>query len=303
MRWMYRLFVEDRKTEREIADSLNERGILTDLQRAWTPGTVHQVLINEKYIGNNVWNRSSFKLKKKHERNNPQAWVRANGAFEPIVEQALFEAAQTIVQERSLRLSDNELLDFLRGLLQENGYLSGLLIDEANIAPSSSVYRSRFGSLLRAYQLIGFSPGRDYRYVEINRELRRLHPHVLAAVVAGIERSGGTVMTNTFTDLMTINSEFTLSLVIVRCRQTAAGSLRWNIRLDTGLLPDLTVAARMDAVNKQAIDYYLLPLLDMTSPYLRLAQDNGVSLDSYRFDTLDALYDLTGRVHLLEVAS
>ena len=108
-------------------------------------------------------------------------------------------------------------------------------------------------------------------------------------------------MTDAPTDLLTVNGEFTLSLVVVRCTQTTAGSLRWNIRLDTGLLPDLTVAVRMDAPNKQALDYYLLPQLDMTLPRLRLAQDNGVSLDSYRFDTLDALYELTGRVHLLEV--
>ena len=49
-----------------------ERGILTDLGRPWTRGTVHQVLINEKYIGNNVWNRGSFKLKKKRVRNSPR---------------------------------------------------------------------------------------------------------------------------------------------------------------------------------------------------------------------------------------
>ena len=101
---------------------------------------------------------------------------------------------------------------------------------------------------------------------------------------------------------MTINSEFSMSVVIVRCRETAAGSLRWHICLDTGLLPDLTVAVRMDAANVQLLDYYLLPALDMTLPRLRLAKDNGMSLDGYRFDTLDALYALTGRIHLLEAA-
>ena len=59
---------------------------MTDLGRPWTRGTVHQVLINEKYIGNNVWNRGSFKLKKKRVRNNPDMWIRAEGAFEPIVD-------------------------------------------------------------------------------------------------------------------------------------------------------------------------------------------------------------------------
>jgi DNA invertase Pin-like site-specific DNA recombinase len=63
VRWIYHSFVEG-KIEREIADALNERGLTTDLERPWTRGTVHQILINEKYIGNNVWNRGSFKQKK-----------------------------------------------------------------------------------------------------------------------------------------------------------------------------------------------------------------------------------------------
>ena len=58
VRWMYRTFVEGGRTEAEIAAMLNARGTLTDLGRPWTRGTVHQVLINEKYIGNNVWNRA-----------------------------------------------------------------------------------------------------------------------------------------------------------------------------------------------------------------------------------------------------
>ena len=71
VRWMYRAFVEDGTPEREIADMLNARGLTTDLGRPWTRGTVHQVLINEKYVGDNVWNRVSFKLKKKRVRNTP----------------------------------------------------------------------------------------------------------------------------------------------------------------------------------------------------------------------------------------
>jgi DNA invertase Pin-like site-specific DNA recombinase len=47
VRWMYRMFVEAGKPEREIAALLNERGTVTDLGRLWTRGTVHQVLINE----------------------------------------------------------------------------------------------------------------------------------------------------------------------------------------------------------------------------------------------------------------
>ena len=44
------------------------------------------------------------------------------------------------------------------------GVLSGLIIDEQDNLPSSSAFRNRFGSLLRAYQMIGYEPERDYRY-------------------------------------------------------------------------------------------------------------------------------------------
>ncbi len=40
----------------------------------------------------------------------------------------------------------------------------------------------------------------------------------------------------------------------------------------------------------------------MTAPRLRLAEDNGVSLDAYRFETLDALFGMAARVRLQEVA-
>ena len=302
VRWMYQSFVKDCKSEREIATILNERCIRTDLGQPWTRGTVHQVLINEKYIGNNVWNRGSFKLKRKRVRNRPEMWIRAEGAFEPLVERSLFEATQAIIRERSHKLSDEEMLEALQRLLQDRGYLSGLIIDETECLPSSSAYQNRFGSLLRAYELVGFTPDRDYRYIEINRVLRRMHPQIVTGTIAGIQKVGGSVVQDPATELLTINSEFTASIVVVRCRMTVAGSLRWQIRFDVGLWPDITVAVRMDQPNREPLDYYLLPRIDMTAPHLRLAQDNGASLDAYRFDTLEAFFSLTARTELLEIA-
>ncbi|MCZ6704983.1 MAG: recombinase family protein, partial [Bacteroidetes bacterium] len=63
VRWMYKQFTLEFKSEADIAISLNARGILTDLEREWNRNTVRQVLTNEKYIGNNVYNRTSLKLK------------------------------------------------------------------------------------------------------------------------------------------------------------------------------------------------------------------------------------------------
>jgi hypothetical protein len=96
----------------------------------------------------------------------------SSAPVEGIVDRLLFDAAQTIIRDRSLRLSDDQMLETLRTLLASRGYLSGIVIDEADQSPSSSAYQSRFGSLLRAYQLVGFTPDRDFRYIEINRVLR-----------------------------------------------------------------------------------------------------------------------------------
>jgi DNA invertase Pin-like site-specific DNA recombinase len=302
VRWMYRMFVEAGRPEREIAALLNERGIKTDLGRPWTRGTVHQVLINEKYVGNNVWNRISFKLKKKRIRNDPEMWIRADGAFPAIVDRALFDAARTIIQSRSFRLSDAEMLAALRALFEREGQLSGIIIDEAEGLPSSSAYRSRFGSLVRAYSLVSFRPRRDYRYVEINRMLRKLYPGIIDEIIAGFRAVGCVIEMDPKNDLILINNEFSVSAVIARCRQLLDGAYRWRLRLDTSLSPDITIAVRMDGNNRAPLDYYLLPRIDIEHPKLRFAEENGLALDAYRFDTLDCFYELARPVRIAEAA-
>ena len=302
IREIYRSFVLDRRCEREIAGLLNQRSSVTDLGRPWTRGAIHQVLINEKYIGNNVWNRVSFKLKQKRVRNDPMKWIRADDAFPAIVDKNLFEAAQTIIRERAFRMTDTAMLEALHGLFQAEGLLSGLVIDEAEGIPSSSSYRSRFSSLLRAYSLVGYRPRRDYRYIEINQALRRMYPEVVQEIAAGFESANAAVTRGEVGDLLLINGELVVSIVIIRCRQTDAGALRWNIRFDTGLEPDITVAVRMDRANQRPFDFYLFPRIDRAAADIRLAEKNGLSLDAYRFDTLDPLYRLAERIRIPEAA-
>jgi DNA invertase Pin-like site-specific DNA recombinase len=302
VRRMYRLFVERSMPEREIAALLNSEGLTTDLGKPWTRGTVHQVLANEKYAGHNVYNRVSFKLKKKRVRNDPDTWIRADNAFEALVDLETFELAQRIIQQRSVRYSDEEMLNRLGALFRDRGWLSGLVIDENDEMPSSSAYRSRFGSLLRAYSLVGYMPRRDYRYLETNRFLRELPPQSVTEAIAAIEKEGGLVARDQATDLLTINGEFTASIVVVRCQETSAGSRRWKVRFDAGLDPDISVVLRMDAGNREVMDYYLLPRIDLPADRIRLSEDNGLYLDSYRFQTLDRFFDLAARIPLRSVA-
>lgn len=298
---IYRWFVEEGLVESEIATRLNRASIRTDLDRDWTRDTVHEVLTNQKYIGNNVYNRRSFKLKKKRVVNTPENWIRKDGAFEGIVTVELFTKAQEIINVRNRRFSNEELLERLRTLLRTHGLLSGVIIDEAQDSPSSSIYSNRFGSLIRAYEMVGFTPGRDYRYLEINRLLRKMNPQIAAEVVKQITNLGGVVIHNELTDLLVINGELTISLVLARCQTQDNGRNRWKVRFDTALAPDITVAVRLDPSNQTALDYYLLPRLDFGQPRISLAERNPIEFERYRFDSLQYLYGMAGRTKIRSI--
>jgi hypothetical protein len=302
VRAMYRWFVEEGLNEADIAGRLNASGQRTDLGRLWTRGTVHEVLTNEKYIGANVYNRVSFKLKQERVVNTPDRWVRKADAFEAIVPQELFYTAQGIIRARARRHSDEDLIARLKALYEQRGYLSGILIDETEGMASSSVYSHRFGSLIRAYTLVGFTPDRDYAYLEINRLLRRLHPDLVRRTEAEIAALGAEIQRDAASDLLRVNDEFSVSIVLARCRSTAAGQRRWTLRLDTSLRPDVTVAVRLNHDNDAPLDYYLLPWIDLGPGRLTLSEVNPAILDGYRFDDLSMLYRMSERASIRRAA-
>jgi hypothetical protein len=78
--------------------------------------------------------------------------------------------------------------------------------------------------------------------------------------------------------------------------------LRWRLRFDAGLAPDITIVVRMDAANQAPYDFYLFPKIDRLSSEVRLREDNGLCLDAYRFDDLDALFALGEQSRIREAA-
>ncbi|WP_231603505.1 recombinase family protein [Neorhodopirellula pilleata] len=299
---VYQMFVVEGRRERQIADQLNSEGIATDLGRSWSRGTVRQLLTNEKYIGNNVYNRTSFKLKQRRVSNEPDIWIRKNAAFEAVVSQELFYTAQGIIRERAKCYSDEDMITCLRLLMEQNPTLSAGLIDAADNTPTSSTYRNRFGSLIRAYRLAGYQPDRDYDYIEINQKLREMYPDLIGDVMARLGAAGASVTQDVDTDLLLINGEYSASMMLSRCRQTKSGSLRWMINVEQKVAPDITILVRMDAANEHVVDYYLLPIMDIQSPRLLLCETNGVYLDTYQFDSLDYFTSLSERTKI-EVAA
>ena len=302
VRSIYRMFVMEGKKEGEIAHLLGRAETPSESGRPWTRSMVHQILTNEKYIGNNVYNRRSFKLKKDRVVNPPELWVRHNDAFDAIVDVESFFTVKGIIQERHRTFTDADMIDWLKRLHVANGRLSAHLIDTTEGAPSSSVYRNRFGSLIEAYKTAGFDPGRAYDFLHVNRHLRSLYPDILSQTVQQLEGVGATVSRDDGNDQLLINGAYSAALVLTRCRQTPRGSLRWQITLDQRSVPDITIVVRMDATNEQPADYYLLPMIDIPASKLRFHEDNGAFLDTYRFGSLSYFVQMSARVRI-EVAA
>jgi len=300
VREIFRRFVHERASEQWIADTLNARGALRE-GRSWNRKSIHHVLTNESYIGNNVWNHVSFKLRKKRVRNHPDMWIRADGAFPEIVDREVFDAAQAIILARTNRMSDQAMLEGLMRLRQTAGFLSDLTIDMAEGIPCTRSYRQRFGSLTRVYELVGYPPPRDLSYVEINRGLRKLQTQLWSAILEGLRNVGCRVSELPEDLAISVNDEITVSIVIARCLQIRSGSYRWRLCLGNDKQSDVTIVVRMDAGNQAPLDYYLLPRIDLHRANIQLAEANDLGVDGYRFDTLDDFYEFLKPVSVARV--
>jgi hypothetical protein len=265
---------------------------------------VRTVLTNEKYIGNNVFNRRSFKLKKLHVDNPPEMWIRKEGAFEAIVPIEIFMTAQEIITARSAKISDEELLDHLRRLYAEHGQISGVLIDQSDALPSSNMYRTRFGSLRRAYALIGYQTNFDHERAEVNARLRAMYPEIVQDTLTQIEAIGASVIQAPKTGLLNINNELAVSLVLSRCQTSGDGRFRWRVRFDPERFnADLSLVVRLNHYNESALDYYLLPWLDLPRNHLAIDARSATQFEAFRFDDLQFFYRMACRVNIWRQAS
>ncbi|WP_426575872.1 recombinase family protein [Xenorhabdus stockiae] len=297
---IFDMFIVEGKPELVIASELNRKQILAENGTEWTRGKIHQILTNEKYIGNNVYNKTSFKLKQQHIINPEEEWIRCNGAYQSIISHDKFKQANDIIKSRTLIFTEEELLEKLHLLLQKKGRLSGLIIDEEELLPSSSVYRSRFGSLLRVYKLVGYNPKTDYSWLETKKYLNGINANITESIIKNIYLSDGWISDSPETGILKVNDEFTLTLQVARCQKISPENFRWKIKFDHMFSPDVNIAVRMDSFNQSIVDYYIFLSIDIILGNHYLKKKNPFSFELYRFDTLNTFYQLIKRTTIQE---
>jgi len=98
-RIFYSLVVQ-KKSVVGITAELNYAAIPNANGSPWNTANVANILTNERYLGNIVFNRTSYKLQQIRVINPPEMWVRCEGAFPGIIAPEIFAAAGEILAER-----------------------------------------------------------------------------------------------------------------------------------------------------------------------------------------------------------
>lgn len=181
VQWIFKRYAIDRKVPDQIAAELNKRSVSRAPFGPWNNMNVREILTNEKYMGNLVFNRQNLRLKSHWLRTRPDEWIRAEGVLPPIISKKLFNAAQhRLRQAHRPDYTTDDLLNRLRDLLKKRGKLSDQLILSEPGFPTPTVFRRRFGSLSMAYELIGHRPSRHSTNVSEGWEARHYRQYVEA---------------------------------------------------------------------------------------------------------------------------
>ncbi len=300
VRSVFSMFVRDRMHERQIAAALNKRGIKNGFGRPWRSNAILRMLENEKYIGNNIWNRSSCKLQTVVRRNDPALWIRAEGALPAIIDRKLFEGAQRIFETRGKTtigrrprgLTDAEMLDRLKALHLQHGYLTRALIDANRELPSADTYFRRFGGLREAFKAIGV-PHRHGKGISKSGRPRGLSNDEMLAILKQLWKERG-YLTEEIIRTSPIAPQ-------VSAYFTRFGSLRRAYSL-IGFVPDRERARPPRIVRGVCNEVVLDALRELLHRHGRLSKsiidgsDTGPSHGTlaFRFGGLLQAYDLIG---------
>jgi len=103
---------------------------------------------------------------------------------------------------------------------------------------------------------------------------------------------------------LNINNELAVSLVLSRCQTSGDGRFRWRVRFDPERFKaDLSLVVRLDHYNEGALDYYLLPWLDLPRNHLAIDARSATQFEAFRFDDLQFFYRMACRVNIWRQAS
>jgi DNA invertase Pin-like site-specific DNA recombinase len=286
VREIFEMYAEKRIPAAKIARFLNKRGIPWMFGRPWTRFVIRDMVTNPKYIGNNVSNRRSAKLRSPRHWNPPEMWIRRDSAFEGLVDPGLYQRAEAVAAARSRPYTDDELLQLLRAFLKRNQKLTADLIRSDPGMPCPQVYNDRFGGLMEAYRRIGYKCDRDMSYIDRDRKVQAVRREFSVLISDELRRLRASVTFDWQSQRLTVNGSMTVRTVVTRCR-SLGDSHGWLLRLSSLGSPDVTVIGRLAPGNGDFMDYFSLKPRNIGGlTQLTLRPGTESVFEKYRYDDL-----------------
>jgi DNA invertase Pin-like site-specific DNA recombinase len=295
---IFGMLVHEKRTAYAIARELNRRGIAYISGAKWDYQAVYNILIHPKYAGCHVFGRTSSRLYTPMVKLPKSEWILKQGAFEPIIDTETFAEAQKILEERTFNKTDEELLASLRALLASERRLTLTLIKQSALVASPSTYQNRFGSLRRAYELIGYGHPDQFSSFEMRRRTKALRDELIARIVAtfpndvSIVRRGGR-----FRSRLRFSNGLIVSVFVARSVRTRKDMLRWLIVPVQDESKCITLLARLDASNSTFLDFYVFPNIDRRKRFHITLSDSWLNRGE-RLRDLSRLCDVVAQVRL-----
>jgi DNA invertase Pin-like site-specific DNA recombinase len=252
-------YLEGRVGDRKIAAVLNAKSVPTEAGGPWTADIIRGMLQNEKYIGNLIFNKASFKLRKTAVRNPPEEWVRCNGAITPIVPREIFEAVARERNRRHRRYSDEELLASMRRIYGAHGRISSALIDADPNMPNARHISRHFGTLFDACAMAGVPAVKNNNFLLTRRQNYELRDQMVLDAERLACEAGATTERCAAPHTLRINGQVTVSFRVIRCAHDLKyGYRRWYIRSSLADGCDFLLVALLDRSNRAITSYLLL---------------------------------------------
>jgi DNA invertase Pin-like site-specific DNA recombinase len=298
VREIYHMFNKEGKGVVSITNELNRRG-LRYRGRLWTRFAVSNVLTKEKYVGTNVWGRTSTKLKSSTKRFPKEQWVRKRAAFEPIIDQRTFDKAQGILASDTHKLSDIQVLDSLRSLLRRKGALSGRIIAGSNSVPNFKTLQRRFGSLRRVYDLLGYNPSRSEvaRCIVALRERTKKLCDELIKRLLKLFPGRLKMIPGMYSPVLCLDSGQRISVLLSAPTRSIYRKKCWRVRL---LHPERSTVLLLCRMNKQRdgfVDMHIIPQIGLKVGWLYVKKQNDKWLKTgQRLRELSEFCDATEKV-------
>jgi hypothetical protein len=215
-----------------------------------------------------------------------------------MIDPNVFQRVQHILRDRRIEISDGEMLSRLRRTLHKRGRLSQAIINNTSGLPNADTIWRHFGSLQKAYSLIGYtSTERDYSFLDTRQAWADVRTSLVREVAARLVKLGRRIVIGPSDDQLRIDAKVGVSFRIARAQKAKERCLtQW--RVVTPRRPDRwIVAIRLTDDNLSVLDYLTIPTHTLTERHHDCFLFTARARERLAFDCFETAEALAQSLH------